>query len=174
MTYDLTGKTIIITGGNSGIGKAAALKLALVGATVVMACRSAERGARAQEEIRQASGNHRVEWMQVDMASQASIRQFAVAFQDRHARLDGLIHNAANFDLSMKKPVLTEDGVETIFATNHVGIFLLTHLLLDCLLYTSDAADDLPCVDLGGRRIIKKKNLPAINLILYLNIYYYL
>ncbi|HNS63195.1 MAG TPA: SDR family NAD(P)-dependent oxidoreductase, partial [Anaerolineaceae bacterium] len=111
MTYDLTGKTIIITGGNSGIGKAAALKLALVGATVVMACRSAERGARAQEEIRQASGNHRVEWMQVDMASQASIRQFAVAFQDRHARLDGLIHNAANFDLSMKKPVLTEDGV---------------------------------------------------------------
>ncbi|HOH21163.1 MAG TPA: SDR family oxidoreductase [Anaerolineaceae bacterium] len=133
MTYDLTGKTIIITGGNSGIGKAAALKLALVGATVVMACRSAERGARAQEEIRQASGNHRVEWMQVDMASQASIRQFAVAFQDRHARLDGLIHNAANFDLSMKKPVLTEDGVETIFATNHVGIFLLTHLLLDLL-----------------------------------------
>ncbi len=130
MTYNLTGKTIIITGANSGIGKAAAVQLAQSGATVIMACRSAERGARALAEVREAAHSQNVALMQVDMASQASIRQFADAFLAQYPRLDVLIHNAANFDHTLKRPLLTADGVETIFATNHIGIFLMTRLLL--------------------------------------------
>lgn len=133
MTYDLKGKTIIITGANSGIGKAAAIQLAETGANVVMACRSHERGAAALEEVRQRSGSQSVDLLQVDMSSQASILKFAEEFLSRNTRLDVLIHNAANFDLTMKTPVFTEDGVETVFATNHVGVFLLTSLLLDLL-----------------------------------------
>ena len=133
MADQLKDKTMIVTGANSGIGKAAATQLAALGITVIIACRSEERGARALTEIRTASGNPRVELMQVDLASQASIRAFCAAFSARHARLDALIHNAANFDHTLKKPTLTEDGVETIFATNHVGVFLMTHLLLDQL-----------------------------------------
>ncbi|MBN1430409.1 MAG: SDR family oxidoreductase [Anaerolineae bacterium] len=133
MTYNLKRKTIIITGANSGIGKAAAIQLASLGATVILACRSAERGARAVEEVRQATSSQRVELLQVDMSSQLSICQFVEAFEARHPRLDVLIHNAANFDHQLKQPVLTADGVETVFATNHVGPFLMTHLLLDRL-----------------------------------------
>jgi NAD(P)-dependent dehydrogenase (short-subunit alcohol dehydrogenase family) len=130
---NLTDKTIIITGANSGIGKAAAIQLARLGATVIMACRSAERGAQALEDVRKAANSERVELLRVDMASQASARDFVAEFSSRHPRLDVLIHNAANFDHSQTKPVLTEDGVETVFATNHVNIFLMTQLLLDTL-----------------------------------------
>lgn len=130
---NLTDKTIIITGANSGIGKAAAIQLARLGATVIMACRSAERGAQALEDVRKAANSERVELLRVDMASQASVRQFVAEFSSRHPRLDVLIHNAANFDHSQTQPVLTEDGIETVFATNHVNIFLMTQLLLDTL-----------------------------------------
>lgn len=129
----LDDKTIIITGSNSGIGKAAAIQLAKLGATVIMACRSVERGAQAREEVCLQSGSHKVELMQVDMASQASIRKFAAEVKARFSRLDVLIHNAANFDQTLQKPVLTDDGVETIFATNHIGVFLMTDLFLDLL-----------------------------------------
>lgn len=131
--YDLTGKVVVITGANSGIGKAAAVQLAETGAYVVMACRSLERGAIALDEVISRSGSESVELLQVDMSSQESIQEFVKAFLHRHERLDVLIHNAANFDLTLKAPVLTAEGVETIFATNHVGVFLLTSLLLDVL-----------------------------------------
>jgi NAD(P)-dependent dehydrogenase (short-subunit alcohol dehydrogenase family) len=133
MAYDLSGKTVLITGANAGIGKAAALQLARLGARVVLACRSAERGARALEDVRQAAGSAALELLQVDMASQASIRRAVAEFTLGHDRLDVLIHNAANFDLTAKRPLLTAEGVETIFATNHVGPFLMTSLLLDLL-----------------------------------------
>lgn len=133
MNYNLENKTIIITGANSGIGKAAAALLAKYGANIIMACRSEERGRKAVDEISRESGNQKIEFLPLDLASQDSIRQFAASFQAQHSHLDVLIHNAANFDLSFKNPVLTADGVETIFATNHVGPVLLTHLLLDLL-----------------------------------------
>jgi NAD(P)-dependent dehydrogenase (short-subunit alcohol dehydrogenase family) len=123
------GKTIIVTGANSGIGKAAAEKLASLGNTVILACRSAEKAQKAAEEILGRNPGAALDVMVVDLASQASIRQFASAFLAKYKKLDVLIHNAANFDLTMKKPVLTEDGIETIFATNHVGPFLMTKLL---------------------------------------------
>lgn len=131
--YNLSDKTIIVTGANSGIGKAASLQLARAGATVIMACRSAERGARAVEEVRKTADSSRVESMLVDLSSQASIRQFAEKFRAQHPRLDVLIHNAANFDHRQKRPVPTPDGIETVFATNHLGPFLMTDLLLDML-----------------------------------------
>jgi NAD(P)-dependent dehydrogenase (short-subunit alcohol dehydrogenase family) len=133
MRYDLTDKTIIITGANSGIGKAAAIQLARLGASIVLACRSKDRGEQAAEDVRQAANSFDVELIQVDMSLQKSIRQFAIEFTRRYAHLDVLIHNAANFDHTQKEPVLTEEGLETVFATNHLGPFLLTHLLLDML-----------------------------------------
>jgi NAD(P)-dependent dehydrogenase (short-subunit alcohol dehydrogenase family) len=133
MAYDLHGKTIILTGGNSGIGKAAAIQLARLGASVVLACRSKERGERAAEDVRRAANSLNVELMQVDLSSQKSIRQFVLEFNQRYSHVDVLIHNAANFDHTQKKPVFTPEGLETVFATNHLGPFLLTHWLLDML-----------------------------------------
>lgn len=133
MIYNLSDKTILITGANSGIGKAAAIQLAQLGAHVVIMSRSAERGTKALDDIRSASNSERVELILVDMSSQGSVRNAVNEFLGRHKRLDVLIHNAANFDHRLKSPVLTDDGLETVFATNHVNIFLMTHLLLETL-----------------------------------------
>jgi NAD(P)-dependent dehydrogenase (short-subunit alcohol dehydrogenase family) len=123
----------IVTGSNSGIGKRVALQLAELGATVVMACRSRERGEAALAEVKRQSGSDAVALMLVDLSSQQSIRRFVEEFQRTYSQLHVLINNAANFDHTLTRPVLTEDGVETIFATNHLGPFLMTHLLLDRL-----------------------------------------
>jgi NAD(P)-dependent dehydrogenase (short-subunit alcohol dehydrogenase family) len=133
MKYNLKDNVIIVTGANSGIGKAAAIQLAQCGANVVMACRSMERGAKALDDVQKAANSRDVDLMQADMASQKSIRAFVEAFKSRYQRLDVLIHNAANFDHTQKKAVMTGEGVENVFATNHLGPFLLTHLLLDTL-----------------------------------------
>ena len=133
MNYDLTNKTIIITGANSGIGKAAAIQLAKLGAQVVMLCRNKERGEQALQDVRLASKNGHVELILVDMASQTSVRNAVNEFLSKHRRLDVLIHNAANFDHRQTKPVMTPDGLENVFATNHVNIFLMTQLLLETL-----------------------------------------
>lgn len=133
MNYNLTSKTIIITGANSGIGKAASIQLAKLGAHVVMMCRSRERGEQALQDVKAASNSDNVELILVDMSSQRSVRNAVNEFLSKHSRLDVLIHNAANFDHRQKKPVLTSDGLETVFATNHVSIFLMTQLLLETL-----------------------------------------
>lgn len=133
MQYDLKDKVVIITGANSGIGKAASIQLAKLGATVVMACRSKERGIQALDEVLQKAQSSKVVLMEVDLSSRASIRQFVTAFSERYDHLNVLIHNAANFDHTQKKPVLSSDGLEIVFATNHLGPFLLTYLLLDLL-----------------------------------------
>ena len=133
MKYNLTDKTIIITGANSGIGKAASIQLAAMGAHVAMMCRSQERGEQALQDVRSASNSDKLELILVDMASQESVRQAVSEFFSRHTRLDVLIHNAANFDHRQKTPVMTPDGLENVFATNHVNIVLMTDLLLDTL-----------------------------------------
>jgi len=133
MNYDLTNKTIIITGANSGIGKAVSMQLAGMGANIVMMCRNKERGEQALQDVRAVAKGGQVELILVDMSSQASVRKAVNEFLSSHARLDVLIHNAANFDHRQKKPVITEDGVENVFATNHVNIFFMTHLLLNTL-----------------------------------------
>ena len=133
MNYELKNKTIIITGANSGIGKAASIQLAGMGANVVMFCRSKERGEQALQDVLSAVRGGSVELILVDMASQKSVRKAVKEFLSSHTRLDVLIHNAANFDHRQKKPVMTEDGLENVFATNHVNIFLMTQLLLETL-----------------------------------------
>ncbi|MEZ4837199.1 MAG: SDR family NAD(P)-dependent oxidoreductase [Caldilineaceae bacterium] len=129
----MNAKTVLITGANAGIGLRAAHGLAQQGHTVVMLARNAERGEVAQQQVIEQSGNPNVDLIIADMASQSSIRQAVTVFEERHSRLDALINNAANFDISMKRPQLTAEGVETIFATNHLGPFLLTNLLVDRL-----------------------------------------
>ena len=136
MVIDMTEakqKVCMITGANSGIGKRAALQLAEKGATVIMVCRNQERGEAALSEIREKSGNESVDLLLCDLSSQKSIRTLVENFESSYDKLHVLIHNAANFDYTLKNPVLTEEGIEVIFATNHVGPFLLTNLLLDVL-----------------------------------------
>ena len=120
----------IVTGANAGIGKVTALELARSGATVVMVCRSAERGASARSEVVEACGHQDVELMQCDLSSQESIRRFADAFKSRYDRLDVLVNNAGGF---FNQRQTTIDGFELTFALNHLGYFLPTLLLLDRL-----------------------------------------
>lgn len=122
-------KICMITGANAGIGKAAAAQIAAKGYHVIMACRSGERGQKALEDVRAGGGS--AELMLVDMSLQSSIRQLAEAYP--YDRLDVLISNAAAFDISQKKRVMTGEGIESVWATNHIGPCLLTELLLERL-----------------------------------------
>lgn len=126
-------KVCIITGANSGIGKAAAVRIARSGIHTVLACRNRAKGEEALRNVRMASGSQDVELMIVDMARQASVRDFASAFLARHERLDILINNAAIFDITQRSPVYTDDGIESVWATNHLGPVLLTSQLWDAL-----------------------------------------
>lgn len=123
-------KICLITGGNSGIGKATALELAKMGATVVILCRSREKGQEAVKDIISQSGNHNVHLLIADLASQQQVRLAADQFKEKFNKLDVLINNAAVF---LPKRSETEDGIETTFATNYLSHFLLTHLLVDTL-----------------------------------------
>jgi retinol dehydrogenase 14 len=127
---DMTGKTCLVTGGNSGIGKATALGLARMGATIVIVSRSKEKGEAAQTDIIGRSGNRNVELMLADMSSMESVRQLANAFKARHEKLHLLVNNAGVY---LTRRTTTADGLESTFATNHLGPFLLTNLLLDIL-----------------------------------------
>jgi len=120
----------VVTGANAGIGKAAARQLAARGAVVVMACRNLERGEAARQEIVAATGNDAVEVLPLDTSSLQSVRDFVAAFEAKFEALHVLINNAGNFDLQVKEPAMTEDGLENIFATNYLGPWLLTNLLL--------------------------------------------
>lgn len=126
----MKGKTYLVTGANAGIGKATALGLARMGATVVLVCRNRERGEAAQAEIIAASGNTAVDLLIADLSSQEAIRQLAVEFKHRYQNLHGLINNAG---VAKKERTLTADGIETTLAVNHLAPFLLTNLLLDTL-----------------------------------------
>jgi len=128
---DLAGKVAVVTGGNSGIGKEAAVGIARAGAHVVIAARNPAKAAAALTEIEtRADARGRVETIPIDLASFASVRAFADAFNARHDRLDILLNNAW---LVMQKRVVTVDGHETQFQVNHLSHFLLTHLLGDAL-----------------------------------------
>ncbi len=126
----MTTKVCIVTGASAGIGKETALGLAMLGASVVMLFRGRERGQAAQSEIKQKTGNDRVELMICDLSSQNSIQQFAEEFKQRHNRLDVLINNAG---VVLRGRSMTEDGFESTFAINHLGYFLITNLLLEPL-----------------------------------------
>jgi NAD(P)-dependent dehydrogenase (short-subunit alcohol dehydrogenase family) len=124
------GKVTLITGGTSGIGKAAATALAGMGATVVITGRNEERGKRALQEIREESGNDGVELILADLTVQDEVRRLAEELRERHKQLEVLVNNAG---LVLSERTETPDGIETQLAINHLAPFLLTNLLLDLL-----------------------------------------
>ena len=122
-------KKVIITGGNSGIGYQSAKQLAEKGWSVTLFCRRKEAAEQACEEICQQTGNPHVDYILVDLSDMKSVRKAAEQYIQKEDVLDVLINNAADFDLSVKKPILTREGLEKQFATNVVAPFLLSTLL---------------------------------------------
>src|SRR5918995_668077 len=123
-------KVCLITGATSGIGKATAMGLASIGASVVMVGRDRGRGEAALAEIKEGSSNASVDLMLADLSSQEDIHRLADEFKEAYPRLDVLINNAG---VIRGRRVTTADGLETTFAVNHLAYFLLTNLLLDVL-----------------------------------------
>jgi NAD(P)-dependent dehydrogenase (short-subunit alcohol dehydrogenase family) len=123
-------KICLITGATSGIGKATAIGLANMGASVVMVGRDQGRGEAALAEIKEGSANASVDLMLADLSSQQEIHRLADEFKEVYPRLDVLINNAGLF---RSERVTTADGIEMTFAVNHLASFLLTNLLLDLL-----------------------------------------
>lgn len=134
---DQSGRTAVVTGANSGIGYFTALELARYGASVVLACRSAARGRAAEVRMRAEVPGAKVEFIPLDLADLATVREFAEAFAQRHGSLDVLVNNAGVMALPFGR---TADGFETQFGVNHLGHFALTGLLLPRLLAAAPGA----------------------------------
>ena len=130
MKGSMSEKVCLITGATSGIGKATAMELVKMGASVVMVGRDRGRGEAALAEIKEKSANASVDLMLADLSSQQEIHRLAGEFKEAYQRLDVLINNAGLF---RSKRITTADGLETTFAVNHLAYFLLTKLLLDVL-----------------------------------------
>jgi NAD(P)-dependent dehydrogenase (short-subunit alcohol dehydrogenase family) len=130
---DLSGKTIVVTGGNSGIGYEAALEFARKRADVIIACRDLGKARTAAARISASSPGAKVEVMELNLSSLASVRGFADAFHSRRNALHVLCNNAGVMAIPYR---LTADGFEMQFGTNHLGHFALTGLMLDRLLAT--------------------------------------
>lgn len=130
LKLDLSAKTYLITGANSGVGLVTARQLASQGARVVLACRRPDEGQRAASAIESENSRARVEVIPLDLGSLASVRSCAAAFLESHDELHGLVNNAGVMNTPKGK---TQDGFETQFGVNHLGHFLLTELLLDVL-----------------------------------------
>jgi retinol dehydrogenase-12 len=126
---ELSGRTFLVTGGNTGIGLATAQALAARGGRVHIACRSEQKGTAAVAAIAAATGSHQVEFLQLDLADLASVRAAARTFLARAEPLHVLINNAG----VAGRRGLTRDGFELLFGVNHLGHFALTTALLDCL-----------------------------------------
>ena len=125
---DQSGRTAVVTGANSGLGLVTARALARAGATVVLACRDARKGAAAAAEIGVAAPGARLEVAELDLSDLSSVRGFADALEADE--IDLLVNNAG---IMMTPPQRTKDGFELQFGTNHLGHFALTGLLMDRL-----------------------------------------
>src|SRR6202158_5289179 len=147
---ELDGKVVMVTGANSGVGKEISLGLARLGATLVMVSRDRQRGESARAEVEQQTGNGTVELMVADLSSQQSIRRLVEDFGARHDRLHVLVNNAGSPATSRPETV---DGLETVFATNHLGPFLLTTLLLPVI--TASAPARIVTVSSGAQAMGK-------------------
>jgi NAD(P)-dependent dehydrogenase (short-subunit alcohol dehydrogenase family) len=123
-------RIVLITGANSGIGKATALALAKLGATVIMHGRNAEKLGEASREVRDGSGSKKVTTLVADLSSMGAVRQLATTVQANYPKLDVLVNNAG---VTPNTRQLSKDGFEMQFAVNYLAPFLLSHLLLDTL-----------------------------------------
>lgn len=127
---DLTDKTALVTGANSGLGKAVCRALAARGARVLMVTRDPERGEAAVAELKAATGNDQLELLVADLKSQTQVRRLAKEVSEKAPALDFLVNNAGT---AFPKRCLSEDGIECTLAVNHLAPFLLTNLLLEQL-----------------------------------------
>jgi len=124
---DQSGRVVVVTGANSGIGLITARELARAGACLIMGVRDTARGERAAQRARSAAPGIEIEVMELDLADLASVRSFAGAFAERHEGPDLLVNNAGVMALPHRR---TADGFEMQLGTNHLGHFALTGLLL--------------------------------------------
>lgn len=129
--HDMKGKLCIITGANSGIGYHTTKALAAMKATIIMACRDLEKGQKALDSIKEATGSNSLYLMHIDTSSMKSIDRFTREFTDRFTCLNVLINNAG---AAFSKRQTTEEGYEKTIATNYLGPFKLTHNLLPMLI----------------------------------------
>ena len=137
---DQTGRTILVTGANTGIGFAATKALAARGARVLLGCRSVDKADRAIEAIRSELGDVDLDVVELDQADLAGVRRAAEQVADE-PRLDVLVNNAG---IMMPPRELTADGFESQFGVNHLGTFALTSLLLPKLAETAATTDGEP------------------------------
>ncbi|MFX0037256.1 MAG: SDR family oxidoreductase [Candidatus Hermodarchaeota archaeon] len=126
----MEGKICMITGANSGIGKATAIGLAKLNARIIMVCRDKNRGEKAKEEIIIQTGNKNIDLLLCDLSSQEQIRKLVAEFKEKYQNLHMLINNAG---IMLKMRTLSVDGFEMNFAVHFLAPFLLTNLLLDVL-----------------------------------------
>ena len=124
----MNGKTVVITGANTGIGKETAVGLAEMGARVVLACRNRAKADAAATEVKNRSHNDDVHVVDLDLADLDSVRACAATVLEQFDRLDVLVNNAG---LELRERTTTKQGFEATFGINHLGHFLLTNLLLD-------------------------------------------
>lgn len=124
----MRGRVCLVTGASNGVGKAAAIKLANMGASLVLLCRDRDRGETAMAEISLRSGNDDIDLLLADLGSLRQVRAAAGTFLESGRPLHVLVNNAGAIHMDRG---VTEDGIETTFAVNHLGPFLLTNLLLD-------------------------------------------
>jgi NAD(P)-dependent dehydrogenase (short-subunit alcohol dehydrogenase family) len=146
-------RVCLVTGANTGVGFETARALARLGATVVMAGRRPEKLAAAVNEVRREYGNARVEELPLNLAATSSIRDAAAQFRASHPRLDVLVNNAG---LVLSDRRTTEDGFEMTIGVNHLGHFLLTHLLRDSL----DAAKNARVVNVASQAHRSARRMP--------------
>jgi NAD(P)-dependent dehydrogenase (short-subunit alcohol dehydrogenase family) len=132
----MAGKTVLVTGGTGGIGKATAIGLARLGARVGITGRDRSRAEAAAADIRAASGNPAIDVFVADMSDQAQVRRLAAEVLEAYPRLDVLVNNVGGFWNTRR---VTADGLEHTFAVNHLAPFLLTSLLLDRLVASAPA-----------------------------------
>lgn len=130
MDGTMNGSNCLVTGATRGLGRAIAQGLAERGAMVLPVARDLSAGEGEPAKLREVTGNPQVSTLRGDLASQASIRQLVAEYRRRHERLHVLVNCAGVFKARRE---LSLDGLELMFATNHLGCYLLTHLLLDTL-----------------------------------------
>jgi len=152
----MKGKICMITGANSGIGKATAIGLAKMGATIVMVCRNKKKGEKALDYIKSESNNGNVNLFIADLSTQKAIHQLVKDFKEKYQHLHVLINNAG---VNLSKRVLTDDGIESTFAINYLAPFLLSNLLLDILQNSSPAR----IVNVASSVVAKSINFENLN-----------
>ncbi|CAM6030762.1 unnamed protein product [Sphagnum balticum] len=157
---DLHGKTVLITGATAGIGKETARVLAKRGGHIIIAVRNIKKGEAVKEEILKETPSAPFDVLELDVSSLASVRKFAEDFKSRDFPISILINNAGAL---FGKFELSQDGLEKTFATNHMGQFLLTNLLLETIVATAEkSGEEGRIVNLASdaHRLVGKKGIP--------------